>query len=66
MDNIELDNLGDRPVEEEETGEEETNTDWKDESVVIIGGFNPVREGLDKGKNADCELGKSSVLLKEE
>ena len=32
MDDIELDNLGDRPVEEEETGEEETNTD---ESVVI-------------------------------
>ena len=32
---IELDNLGDQPVEEEETGEEETNTDWRDESFVI-------------------------------
>ena len=57
MDDIELNNLGDRPVEEEETGEEETNTVWRDESVVIIGGFNPVREGLDEEKNADRELG---------
>ena len=40
MDDIELDNLGNRPVEEEEKGEEETNTDWRDESVVIIGGSN--------------------------
>ena len=54
MDNIELDNLGYRPVEEEEAGEEETNTDWRDESFVIIGA---VREGLDEEK--------SSVLLKE-
>ena len=38
MDDIELDNLGDRPVEEEETGEEETNTDWRDKNVAIIGG----------------------------
>ena len=60
MDDIELDNLGDRPVEEEEAEEEETNidTDWRDGSVVIIGGFNPVREGLDEEKNADRELGK--------
>ena len=59
MDDIELDNLGDRPVEEEET-EEETNTDWRDKNVVIIGGggVNPVREGLDEEKNADRELGK--------
>ena len=59
---IELDNLGDRPVEEEEEAEEEeTNidTDWRDQSVVIIGGFNPeIREGLDEEKNADRELGK--------
>ena len=41
MDDIELDNLGeDRPVDEPE-GEEETNTDWRDESVIIIGEFNP-------------------------
>ena len=39
MDDIELDNLGDRLVEEEETGKEETNTDWRDKSVVIIGGL---------------------------
>ena len=39
MDDIELDNLGDRPVGEEETGEEETNTDWRDKSVVIIAGL---------------------------
>ena len=60
MDDIELDNLGDRRVEEEETAEEETNidTDWRDESFVIIGGFNPVREGLDEEQNADRELGK--------
>ena len=64
MDDIELDNLGDRPVEEEETGEEETNTDWRDESVVTIGGFNPVREGLDKEKNADRELGKKLGAIK--
>ena len=64
MDDIELDNLGNRPVEEEETGEEETNTDWRDESVVIIGGFNPVREGLDEEKNADRELGKKLGAIK--
>ena len=59
MDDIELDNHGDRPVEEEETGEEETNTDWRDESVIIIGGFNPeIRQGLDAEKQADRELGK--------
>ena len=35
MDDIELDNLGeDQPIEPEE-GEEETNTDWRDESVII-------------------------------
>ena len=64
MDDIELDNLGDRPVEEEETGEEETNTDWRDESLVIIGGFNSVREGLDEVKNADRELGKKLGVIK--
>ena len=60
MDDIELDNLGDRPVEEEEEiGEEETITDWRDESVIIIGGFNPeIRQGLDAEKQADRELGK--------
>ena len=58
MDDIELDNLGDRPVEEEETGEEETNTGWRDESVYI-GGFNlEIRQGLDAEKQADRELGK--------
>ena len=57
---IELGNLGDRALEEE-AEEEETNidTDWRDKSVVIIGGFNPeIREGLDEEKNADRELGK--------
>ena len=47
---IELDNLGDDRIPEEE-GEEETNTDWRDESVIIIGGFNPeIRQGLDAEK----------------
>ena len=55
---IELDNLGEDRIPEEE-GEEETNTDWRDESVIIIGGFNPeIRQGLDAEKQADRELGK--------
>ena len=55
--NIELDNLGDVPEEEEE-GVEETNTDW-DKSVVIMSGFNPeIRQGLEEEKQADRELGK--------
>ena len=59
MDDIELDNLGeDQPIEPEE-GEEETNTDWRDESVIIMGGFNPeIRQGLEEEKQADRELGK--------
>ena len=57
MDEIELDNLGEQPVEEEE-GEEKANidTDWRDESVVITG--DPVRKGLDEEKNADRGLGE--------
>ena len=61
MDDIELDNLGeDRQIEPEEgEEEEETNTDWRDESVIIIGGFNPdIRQGIEEGKQADRELGK--------
>ena len=48
---IELDNLGeDQPIEPEEGEEEETNTDWQDESVIIIGGFNPdIRQGIEEG-----------------
>ena len=59
MDDIELDNLGeDQPVEGEE-GVEETNTDWRDESVIIIGGFNPdIRQAIEEEKRADRELGK--------
>ena len=59
MDDIELDNLGeDQPIEPEE-GEEETNTDWRDESVIIMSGFNPeIRQGLEEEKQADRELGK--------
>ena len=59
MEDIELDNLGeDQPVEPEE-GVEETNMDWRDESVIIIGGFNPeIRQGLEEEKQADRELGK--------
>ena len=58
MDDIELDNLGeDQPIEPDE-GEEETNTDWRDESVIIMSGFNPeLRQGLEE-KKADRELGK--------
>ena len=61
MDDIELDNLGeDQPIEFEE---EETNTDWRDESVIIIGGFNPeIRQGLDAEKQADRELVKFKAL----
>ena len=59
MDDIELDNLGeDRPIEPEKR-EEETNTDWRDESVIIIGWFNPdIRHGIEEEKQADRELGK--------
>ena len=60
MDDIEFDNLGDRPIEPEE---EEASTDWRDESV-IIDEFNPVREGLDEEKNADKELGKKLGAIK--
>ena len=54
---IELDNLGeDQPVEPEEGGEEETNMDWRDESIIE---FNPeIRQGLEEEKQADRELGK--------
>ena len=68
MDDIELDNFDNRPEEvpEEEEQQEETNIDtaWRDQSVVIIGGFNPVREGLDEEKNADKELGKKFGAIK--
>ena len=53
---IELDTFGeDQPVEPEE-GEEETNKDWRDESIIE---FNPeIRQGLEEEKQADRELGK--------
>ena len=49
---IELDNLGeDQPVEPEEGEEEETNMDWRDESIIE---FNPeIRQGLEEEKQAD-------------
>ena len=57
MDDIELDNLGeDQPVEPEEGEEEETNTDWRDESMIIMGGFNP--EIQQEEKQDDRELGE--------
>ena len=60
MDDIELDNLGeDQPIEPEEGEEGETNTDWRDESVIIMSGFNPeIRQGWEEEKQADRELGK--------
>ena len=65
MDDIELDNLDNKPEEEPEEQEEETNvdTDWRDESIIIIDTSNPdatgtVRGDLDAMKNADRELGK--------
>ena len=60
MDDIELDNLGeDQPVEPEEGEEEETSTDWRDESIIIMSGFNPeIRQGLEEEKQADRELEK--------
>ena len=61
MDDIELDNLGDRPIEpEEEEEEQETSTDWRDKSVII----GPLREGLDEEKNTDKELGKKLGAIK--
>ena len=63
MDDIELDNLGEDCKPEEPEGEEETNTDWRDESFVII--EDPeIREGLDEEKNADRELGKKLGAIK--
>ena len=57
MDDIELDNIGeDQPVEPEEGEEEETNTDWRDESMIIMGGFNP--EIQQEEKQDDRELGE--------
>ena len=65
MDDIELDNLGEDRISEEPEGEEETNMDWRDESVIIIGEFNPeIREGLDAEKDADRELGKKLGVIK--
>ena len=63
---IELDNLGeDQPIEPEEGEEEETNTDWRDESVIIIGGFNPdIRQGIEEEKQADRELGKKIGVMR--
>ena len=57
MDDIELDNLGENRIpEEEEEGEEETSTDWRDESIIE---FNPdIRQGLEEERQADRELGK--------
>ena len=56
MDDIELDNLGENRVLEEEEGEEETSTDWRDESIIE---FNPeIRQGLEEERQADRELGK--------
>ena len=56
MDDIELDNLGENRIPEEEEDEEETNMDWRDESIIE---FNPeIRQGLEEEKQADRELGK--------
>ena len=56
MDDIELDNLGENRIPEEEEGEEETSTDWRDESIIE---FNQdIRQGLEEEKQADRELGK--------
>ena len=56
---IELDNLGENQPIEPDEGEEETDMDWRDESVIIMSGFNPeIRQGLEKEKQADRELGK--------
>ena len=56
---IELDNLGEDQQIEPDEGEEEIGMDWRDESVIIMSGFNPeIRQGLEKEKQADRELGK--------
>ena len=53
---IELDNLGEDPIPEEE-GEEETSTDWRDESVIIMSGFNPeIQQGLEGEKRMDTNI----------
>ena len=63
MADIELDNFDKEAEEEqpEDQQEEETNvdTDWRDESVIIIDGSNPnARKNLNAMKDADRELGK--------
>ena len=63
---IELDNLGEDPIPEEE-GEEETDTDWRDESVIIMSGMKPdLRQGLEEEKQADRELGKTQGVRNRE
>ena len=54
MDDIELDNLGENRIPEEEEGEEETSTDWRDESIIE---FNPeIRQGLEERKGLDTNI----------
>ena len=62
MDEIAMDDL-DRPEDrqEEQQGEEETNLDERDESMVIIDTSNPdanVRGNLDAMREADRDLGR--------
>ena len=66
---IELGEIGERPEEQQpEDQQEETNvdTDWRDESIVIIDGSNPdaVRGNQEAMKDADRELGKRIGVTK--
>ena len=54
MDDIELDNLGENRIPEEEEGEEETSTDWRDESIIE---FNPeIHQGLEERKGLGTNI----------
>ena len=65
--NIKLGDLGERPEEEQpENQEQETNvddeeTDWRNESIPIMRGFNPddIGDNQENMKKADRELGKT-------
>ena len=66
---IELGEIGERPEEQQpEDQQEETNvdTDWRDESIVIIDGSNPdaVRGNQEAMKDADRDLGKRIGVTK--
>ena len=65
---IEFKETGERPEEQPEDHQEETNVDdeWRDDSIIIIDGSNPdaVRGNQEAMKDADRELGKRIGTIK--